>query len=402
MTHRDPLAGDVQEARRVEPRAGISIERPIGQTLERRDVGMTEQHHVEGWIGFGGANRGIAQSASFVGGAVRSTGVRAVRGERCREIRMEPAKRANCERVPEHAPQRPVPFVFARAKSVAMLDARVPTGDVAEPRAESVIDADVFPQHFATPTVMVAGDHHDRDTSIGDVCERSDGSKPATRNHRAPLEPELEQIAVDDERSGMPRHMTKKRDHRTLDFVSREAKMRIRHDVARRLKHARSLPSLRSLYKQTSPDDLRLVTNDSSVVVQTPPYHDVEFRVRYAETDQMGVVYHTNYLVWCEVGRTDFIRARGMSYADMEQAGIGLAVSELSARFHASARYDDMIRVRTTLTQARSRGVVFDYLITNADTGARLVSAHTALISIDPSGRPVSLPAEMRALFERV
>lgn len=141
------------------------------------------------------------------------------------------------------------------------------------------------------------------------------------------------------------------------------------------------------------------MTNDSAVVAPTPRYHDVEFRVRYAETDQMGVVYHTNYLVWCEVGRTDFIRARGMSYADMERAGIGLAVSELSARFHAAARYDDMIRVRTTLTDARSRGVVFDYLITKADTGDRLVSARTSLIAIDASGRPTSFPARVRALF---
>jgi len=141
------------------------------------------------------------------------------------------------------------------------------------------------------------------------------------------------------------------------------------------------------------------VTNDSVVVAPTRPYHDVEFRVRYAETDQMGVVYHTNYLVWCEVGRTDFIRARGMSYADMERAGIGLAVSELSARFHAAARYDDMIRVRTTLTDARSRGVVFDYLITKADTGDRLVSARTSLIAIDATGRPTSFPARVRALF---
>jgi acyl-CoA thioester hydrolase len=107
----------------------------------------------------------------------------------------------------------------------------------------------------------------------------------------------------------------------------------------------------------------------------------------------------THYLVWCEVGRTDFIRARGMSYADMERAGIGLAVSELSARFHAAARYDDMIRVRTTLTDARSRGVVFDYLITKADTGDRLVSARTSLIAIDASGRPTSFPARVRALF---
>lgn len=114
----------------------------------------------------------------------------------------------------------------------------------------------------------------------------------------------------------------------------------------------------------------------------------------------MGVVYHTNYLVWCEVGRTDFIRARGMSYADMERAGVGLAVSELSARFHGAARYDDLVRVRTTLAEVRSRGITFDYVITRAESGERLVTARTALVSIDPSGRPVALPANVRALFD--
>jgi acyl-CoA thioester hydrolase len=143
------------------------------------------------------------------------------------------------------------------------------------------------------------------------------------------------------------------------------------------------------------------VTNQSHDAVPSPIFHDVEFRVRYAETDQMGVVYHANYLIWCEVGRTDFIRARGMSYADMERAGVGLAVSELSARFHSAARYDDMIRVRTTLAEIRSRGITFDYMITQADTGARLVTARTALVSIDKSGRPTSLPLDVRALFDR-
>jgi acyl-CoA thioester hydrolase len=399
MTHCDSIARDVQKAWGIEPRAWISVQRSVGQTLERSDVRMAEQHQVERRIGLGGSNRGIAQSAAFVGRAVRSARVGAVCGERCREIRMEPTKRAYRQRMPEQPTQHPIPFVLARAKSVAVLDARVPSSDVAEPRAESVIDTDVLSQYVATPAIVIARDHRHGHTRVRDVGECGDGSKATTRNHGAPLEPELEQIAVDHQRSGMRRHMTKKRDHRTLDFISGEAKMRVRHDVTRRLKHARILPSLRPLYKQTRPGDLRPVTNESSVVVPPPPYHDVEFRVRYAETDQMGVVYHTNYLVWCEVGRTDFIRARGMSYADMERAGIGLAVSEITARFHAAARYDDVIRVRTTLTQARSRRVVFDYVITNADSGVRLVSASTALISIDPSGRPVSLPAGMRALF---
>jgi acyl-CoA thioester hydrolase len=160
------------------------------------------------------------------------------------------------------------------------------------------------------------------------------------------------------------------------------------------------LPTSRSLYKRTKPDELPRVTNPSAAAAQEPQYHDVEFRVRYAETDQMGVVYHTNYLIWCEVGRTDFIRARGMSYAEMERAGVGLAVSELNARFHGAARYDDMIRVRTTLAEVRSRGIVFDYVITRVETGHKLVTARTALVSIDSNGRPVSLPQSVRALFQ--
>jgi acyl-CoA thioester hydrolase len=113
----------------------------------------------------------------------------------------------------------------------------------------------------------------------------------------------------------------------------------------------------------------------------------------------MGVVYHTNYLVWCEVGRTDFIRARGMSYADVERAGVGLAVSDLSARFHAAARYDDLVRVRTTLAELRSRSITFDYVITNVATGARLVTARTVLVSIDRTGRLIALPDAVRGLF---
>jgi acyl-CoA thioester hydrolase len=129
------------------------------------------------------------------------------------------------------------------------------------------------------------------------------------------------------------------------------------------------------------------------------PTHDLELRVRYAETDQMGVVYHANYLIWCEMGRADFIRRLGVSYADMERGGISLAVSELSARFHAAARYDDLIRVRTSLADVRSRMISFEYLISNAATEQRLVSARTTLVSLDRSGRPVALPAELRQLF---
>jgi len=132
-----------------------------------------------------------------------------------------------------------------------------------------------------------------------------------------------------------------------------------------------------------------------------PRVSAVEFRVRYAETDQMGVAYHANYLVWCEIGRTDHIRGIGTSYREMEEQGIILAVSEASLRFIASAKYDDLIRVETTLAKVTSRTMTFDYVISNAATGARLATASTTLISIDPRGKVTALPAEMRARLAR-
>lgn len=126
----------------------------------------------------------------------------------------------------------------------------------------------------------------------------------------------------------------------------------------------------------------------------------IEFRVRYAETDQMGVVYHANYLIWCEVGRTELIRERFASYAEVERAGVALAVSEASLRFHAAARYDDRIRVDTRVSEVRSRAVSFEYVISRlADNGdpVRLVTARTSLIALDRESRPRKLPPELLA-----
>ena len=128
--------------------------------------------------------------------------------------------------------------------------------------------------------------------------------------------------------------------------------------------------------------------------------HVSELRVRYAETDQMAVVYHANYLVWCEIGRTDYMRAQGSSYAELERTGVSLVVSEASIRFLGAARYDDRIRVETKLAELHSRSIVFDYTITNADTGQRLVAARTALISLDARRRPTVLPSELRARLQ--
>jgi acyl-CoA thioester hydrolase len=131
------------------------------------------------------------------------------------------------------------------------------------------------------------------------------------------------------------------------------------------------------------------------------PHHDIQLRVRYGETDQMGVVYHAEYLVWCEVGRTEYIRALGLPYSEMERSGTGLAVAEASLRYHAPARYDNLVRVETTLAKVGSRSVTFDYAIFNADTGQRLVTARTMLVALDREGRLATIPPAIRELLER-
>jgi acyl-CoA thioester hydrolase len=128
--------------------------------------------------------------------------------------------------------------------------------------------------------------------------------------------------------------------------------------------------------------------------------HRTELRVRYAETDQMGVVYHANYLVWCEIGRTDYIRALGQSYADMERAGIALAVSDAALRFVGSARYDDPITVWTRLEALRSRSLTFSYRIAHGTSGRTLVTATTSLVALDRTGRPARLPDAVRRLLQ--
>lgn len=111
----------------------------------------------------------------------------------------------------------------------------------------------------------------------------------------------------------------------------------------------------------------------------------------------MGVAYHANYLVWCEMGRTDFIRKHVRSYAELEREGVALAVSDASIRYHAGARYDDLVRIETKLTDVRSRALVFEYLMTRAGSGERLASARTTLVSLGAAGKPVAMPADLRA-----
>jgi acyl-CoA thioester hydrolase len=127
-----------------------------------------------------------------------------------------------------------------------------------------------------------------------------------------------------------------------------------------------------------------------------------EVRVRYAETDQMGVVYHANYLAWCDIGRTDLIRSLGgMTYAQLEKQGIALAVVEAHLRYIRPARYDDMIQIATRVTEVRSRVVRFDYDISVIDGGS-IATGFTTLVAMTPDGRGSCIPEQLRKQLEAV
>lgn len=122
-------------------------------------------------------------------------------------------------------------------------------------------------------------------------------------------------------------------------------------------------------------------------------------RVRYAETDQMGVVYYANYLVWFEIARTDWLRATGWSYRAMEDDGINLPVIEAHCEYRIGARYDDELTVQASARLVSPVRIAFDYVVDRCADRARIASGYTVHASVDRRGRPIRLPARVKDLF---
>lgn len=126
-------------------------------------------------------------------------------------------------------------------------------------------------------------------------------------------------------------------------------------------------------------------------------------RVRYAETDQMGVVYHANYLVWFEVGRVEFIRSLGMDYRSMEREdGIGIAVVDVSARYKSPARYDDELIIETRLNAARGAVIKFGYRIVRAADSTLLCEGETVHVVVGKDMKKRALPEKYAKRFAEV
>jgi acyl-CoA thioester hydrolase len=122
-------------------------------------------------------------------------------------------------------------------------------------------------------------------------------------------------------------------------------------------------------------------------------------RVRYAETDKMGIVYYAHYLVWFEIGRTDWLRETGWTYRAIEDEGLGLPVIEAHCAYKSSARYDDELEVRTAARIVSAARIAFDYQVVRKADAAIIASGYTVHATVDRSGRPVRLPSRVKDLL---
>jgi acyl-CoA thioester hydrolase len=131
-----------------------------------------------------------------------------------------------------------------------------------------------------------------------------------------------------------------------------------------------------------------------------PDFADTTIRVRYAETDQMGVVYYANYLVWFEVGRVELCRQLGFEYKQLEtEDDTFIVVAEASCRYKRPARYDDILTIRTRVAHSQRRTIRFGYEIFNQASGELIATGETLHVVCDRLGRPKSLPEKYRKYF---
>jgi len=130
------------------------------------------------------------------------------------------------------------------------------------------------------------------------------------------------------------------------------------------------------------------------------PVNETRIRVRYAETDQMGVVNSANFFIWMEVGRVELCKACGFNYRDMEQDdGVFLAVAEASCRYRSPARFDDEVIIKTCIEEANTRIVIFHYEMRSAEGERVLATGHTRHVFVNRQMQRTRLPAKYHQMF---
>lgn len=130
------------------------------------------------------------------------------------------------------------------------------------------------------------------------------------------------------------------------------------------------------------------------------PSHEFETRIAYADTDRMGVVYYANYFILFERGRTELMRSMGLIYKDLEEKRrLFLPAVEASCRYLAPAHYDDLISIRTTISELGAASIAFSYDVVHGKTQKPLARGYTKHPFVDPSWKPVRVPADLRRLI---
>ena len=129
-------------------------------------------------------------------------------------------------------------------------------------------------------------------------------------------------------------------------------------------------------------------------------WYDIDIRIRYKDTDRMGVVYYGNYLTFFEVGRTEFMRSRGIRYADLEALGYSLAVVETGAKYHGNVGYDALVTVRTRITQRGKARLGFDYEVFDQN-GSLLVRGFTVHAFLNSNGKVAKIPERVLEVIKQ-
>lgn len=125
--------------------------------------------------------------------------------------------------------------------------------------------------------------------------------------------------------------------------------------------------------------------------------HETEIRVRYQETDNMGVVYYANYLVWFEVARTEYFRALGLIYRKLEDKGIYLMVASATCNYKSPAKYDDIVRIQSWVPEIKNTSLKFEYKLS---VGEKLVATGESVhVFVNEAGKPTRIPEEVKKLF---
>lgn len=125
-------------------------------------------------------------------------------------------------------------------------------------------------------------------------------------------------------------------------------------------------------------------------------YFDYEYRVRYGDTDKMGISYYANYFVWFEAARTEYFRALGLPYTECEKQGYFLPVIDTGAKYKSPSTYDDLVVVRTSVSEIKASSMRFEYEVFNKATGIKLVTGYSVHVFVNREMQPVRVPENVK------